>query len=372
MNIARRNKPLRALFRLQSALTVLVALCLYTLLTHFFLTPRITVIRDDGTCSFLATDLQDPLRPSLANAIKAANHSIVLIIYGLSDRTILSALRTAAQRGVAVTVIHDPNETPHASMLLGKAVSCFPRRERGLMHNKLLVIDHTDVWMGSANMSSRSLTEQGNLVAAIRSKPIASAIEKLASTMIARSSYEHEPLHVAFNDSTFSLYFHPFHGRHSLDFLVRRINAASHRIFVAMFTFTHPDLIDALCRAHRRGVDVRVLFDHESSKQTSRKAYLRFKREGVPCGYRTKSGLLHYKVALIDNMLVAGSCNWTSAAFTINYETMLFIDSLNHSQQQWLQVWWDTIETKQSTLNCRASHDDPAREHTVGTSCPAR
>ena len=348
-----KTRLIRRLCRLQSWGTIAIAFFLYTCIAFVLFQPStVTVLEEEGSCSFLSTDLGDPVRPSIEQAILQAKQSILLIIYSLSDRKIIGALRNAANRGVEVTVLHDPIETPDCQSLLGKKITCYPKRGRGLMHNKLLVIDHTQVWLGSANMSTRSLTEQGNLVVAMRSRVLSESIEQLAQTIlckdVCKKSPAPEPVSVRFVDSKISLFFHPYHGRTTLDTVIKRINKASHRVFVAMFTFTHPDLIDALCRAKERGVNVRVVLDQESALQTSRKAYVRFKREGVPCGYRTKTGLLHYKTAVIDDLLIAGSCNWTKAGFLFNHEAMLFIDPLTSSQQKWVDQWWKEVERASS------------------------
>lgn len=348
-----RKRPsvssIRKVFRLQSALTLFLAFLLYTAVSEYLFTPRIIDVRDeDGSCSFLSTDCNDPLRSSLEHAIHSAQQSVVLIIYSLSDPKVIRSLRDAANRGVDVTVVHDSVESADCSFSLGKEVKSYPRRFQGLMHNKLLVIDHTKVWLGSANMSTRSLTEQGNLVVALHCAPMADAIETLAHSMISQVPYPRPPLTVTFPDTTLSVYFHPFHGEKAFRSLLERIDKASKRIFIAMFTFTHPELVTALCRAKERGVDVRIILDKDSSRQTSRKAYIRFKRENVLCGYRTKAGLLHYKTAIIDQTLVAGSCNWTKAGFAANHEAMLFIDPIPLSHQQWIDAWWDRVESSSS------------------------
>lgn len=342
---APRLSRARKVFRLQSALAIVIAFLAYTGIAKVLFSPAIVQVQDkEGACSFLSTDLADPVRSSLEHSIRNAKTSIVLIIYSLSDAKVIGAIKEAAGNGVDVTVIHDPVETPDCAFLLGKNVKCYPRRGQGLMHNKLLVIDHSIVWLGSANMSTRSLTEQGNCVVAMRCCAVASAIEALASSMISKTPYPSPPLHVEIPNSCLTLFFHPFHGDLAFEYLVDRINKASKRVFVAMFTFTHPDLVSALCRAHRRGVDVRVVLDKDSANQTSKKTYLRFKREQVPCGYRTKNGLLHYKTAVIDDTLVAGSCNWTRAGFAANHEAMLFIEPLTPEQHTWIDRWWKQVE----------------------------
>jgi phosphatidylserine/phosphatidylglycerophosphate/cardiolipin synthase-like enzyme len=341
----------RKVFRLESGVAVALAILLYSLLAQHLFTPStVTVPTKVGASVLVSTDVDTALRPSLERAILGAKQSILLIIYSLSDSTVVNALRGAAEKNVEVTVIHDPVETPDAAFMLGKKITCYPRRSRGLMHNKLLVIDHTRVWIGSANMSTKSLTEQGNLVVAVNSPAIATAIETLGSAMIDQVRPETPPHTCTCAGSQWTLYFHPYHGKESFQALVSRIERASKRVFVAMFTFTHPELVNALSRARARGVDVRVVLDQGSAHQTSRLAYTRFKREGLPCGYRTKTGLLHYKVALIDDMLVAGSCNWTKAGFLNNHEAMLFIDPIPECHKKWLERWWKAVEQTSSLV----------------------
>ena len=322
-----------------------MAILLYGLLARFFfIPPTIVIPPEQGASIFLSTDVDTSLRPSLEKAILDAKESVLLIIYSLSDPSIIHALKKASQRGVHVTVVHDPVETSNAQAFLGKKALCFPRRGRGLMHNKLLVIDHRFVWIGSANMSTRSLTEQGNLVAGLESPSFAAAIEELSSALIGQKPLRSPPAVLQNGLSRWTLYFHPYHGKESLQTLISKIEQASRRVFVAMFTFTHPDLVSSLCQAKKRGVDVRVIFDQESARQTSRKAFVRFKRSGVPCGYRTKAGLLHYKAALIDDLLVAGSCNWTKAGFFFNHEAMVFVDPIPSCHKEWIERWWRAVE----------------------------
>lgn len=353
MNISRHPKntilPFLKLLRLRSGLAVALAVLLYSLLAEVLLSPlTVPVPAEQGSSVLLSTDIDTSLRPSLERAILNAKQSVYLIIYSLSDSSIVHALKEASERGVLVTVIHDPVETPNASSLLGKNVTCYPRRARGLMHNKLLVIDGSLVWIGSANMSTRSLTEQGNLVIGMNSPTVAAAIHEVGAAIAKQVPLTTPPSAVDCAGSCFTLYFHPYHGKKSFQDLLLRIDQASKRVFVAMFTFTHPDLVSALCRAKNRGVDVRVVLDQESAQQTSHKAFVRFKREGVPCGYRTKHGLLHYKVALIDDCLVAGSCNWTKAGFISNHEAMLFIDPIPPCHEEWLERWWKVVEHNSS------------------------
>ena len=343
------SPTLRKFLQLKSGLTVAIAILLYSWLSQTLFTPAtVAVSTEQGSSVLLSTDVDSSLRPSLERAILNAKQSILMIIYSLSDAKIVGSLKSAAEKGVHVTVIYDPIETPNAAFMLGKKISSYPRRGRGLMHNKLLVIDSSFVWIGSANMSTRSLTEQGNLVIGVNSPSLAEAIERVGTAMIEQAPLATPPFALDCAGARWTLYFHPHHGKEALQNLLARIDRATKRVFVAMFTFTHPDVISALCKAKKRGVNVRVILDQESAQQTSKTAYIRFKREGIPCGYRTKTGLLHYKVALIDDMLIAGSCNWTKAGFLSNHETMLFIDPIPQCHKEWLEQWWKTVERASS------------------------
>lgn len=346
-----KRTALRKFLKLQSTLAVVLTLCLYSFFSYTLFSPTVVrVCNDEGSYRLLSTDVDTSLRPSLVQAISEAKESVLLIIYSLSDTSIIQALRSTAKQGVKVRVVFDPVETRDGSTMLGQGVLSYPRRNRGLMHSKLLVIDHTSVWLGSANLSTRSLTEQGNLVVAIRSRELGATIERLAEAMISRSPLAALPSVVQLDTSEATLFLHPYHGQLALKKLVTKINAATKRVFVAMFTFTHPDLAKALCNAHQRGVDVRVILDRDSAQQTSRKVFLQLKRNGVPCGYRTKKGLLHYKVAIIDDLLVAGSCNWTKAAYQVNHEATFYIDPLNSTNKSFIESWWKKVE-KDSSLH---------------------
>ena len=119
-----------------------------------------------------------------------------------------------------------------------------------------------------------------------------------------------------------------------------------------------PLLSHALIDAHKRGVDVDVVIDNDSAKQTSRKVFLQLKREGVPVSLSARAGLLHHKLLIVDDeMLVTGSANWTKAAFTSNDDNISFIYPLTQDQKKMLQALWEQIkkESKPSFTSSQKS-----------------
>jgi len=335
-------KRLLKTLALRHPLSFLLALALYTLLAIYLLSPKIITVGEQEL-HFLSTDLDSSTRASITHAIEEAKESVTLICYAIGDRHIIHALKSAADRNVTVSLVYDPSATLCADQL-GPPIHAVARKSQGLMHHKLLVIDHKQVWLGSANMTPTSLSEHGNLMLAMHCSELAQQIETLAHDLLTNSRVSLQPLTLESNAQRFSLYIHPFHGRDSLSTLINKIDSARQRAFVAMYTFTHPQIVDALKRAHKRGVDVRVLFDKDSSRQTSKIAYQACKRAKIPCGYRTRKGLLHYKTALIDSTLFTGSCNWTKAGFTKNDDAIFTIDPLLPEQLRALESWWETVE----------------------------
>jgi len=340
---------LKAIFRLQSKTAVLLAIVCYTTLWYLFLSPTTqTVPHKEGSSIFLSTDLQDPLRSSLQHAILNAKKSVLLIIYSLNDVKIIGALNHISKKDVSVTVIYDKKASPEADFMLRNQITTYAKKGRGLMHLKLLVIDHTVAWIGSANMTISALIQQGNMMTGLRIPLLAERIEAYSKNLIAQKPFLKPVFRHKTQDQTLSLFLHPQHAKESLHELIQRIQKASRRIFIAMYTFTHPQLIQAICTAKKNGIDVRVIFDQHSLRETSKKAYLQCKKSRILCGHRKKAGLLHYKVAIIDDTIVTGSCNWTKAGFTSNTEAILIIDPLSHEQKAWVERWWHHVEALSS------------------------
>lgn len=99
------------------------------------------------------------------------------------------------------------------------------------------------------------------------------------------------------------------------------------------------NLVNDIINAHRRGVDVIVIFDQnimfwetgKKGKKTERKsenAYELLKKNGVPVYYDSVDRVTHSKVLVIDDYItIVGSTNWTYSALRKNHEASVLIKS---------------------------------------------
>ena len=120
-------------------------------------------------------------------------------------------------------------------------------------------------------------------------------------------------------------------GGKCTDLLVSEIDGAQHSILVQAYSFTSVPILSALKAAHARGVDVEVIVDKTSARQSksgsrySAATYL--SNAGIPVWVDTKVAIAHNKVMIIDGeTVITGSFNFTAAAQNHNAENLLVLD----------------------------------------------
>ena len=129
------------------------------------------------------------------------------------------------------------------------------------------------------------------------------------------------------------LYFMPFEAHMAKSQLLHWIDQANDSIDVAMYSFTNKSIAKHLKNAAKRGVHIRILFDHDQIKDRYSKLRFLAKYRNIEIftlrGKYAKRGeyygKMHIKMGIFDNKRVTfGSANWTNSAFSINYEIIYF------------------------------------------------
>jgi cardiolipin hydrolase len=122
-----------------------------------------------------------------------------------------------------------------------------------------------------------------------------------------------------------SSYFSPNRG--SADILIGFIDRCEHSIDAAVYCITHDDIADALIRASKRGVSIRVITDKTQSlgKWSDDEKLI---EASIPVIRRGKAwrGSMHHKFIIGDKKAVGtGSFNWTKNADKHNCENFVIV-----------------------------------------------
>lgn len=132
---------------------------------------------------------------------------------------------------------------------------------------------------------------------------------------------QRSPAPVATSD--ISVYFSPDGG--AADAVIAEVNAARNEIKVMAYGFTHPEIAQALTKAHDRRVKVSILLDDSNERdQYTVATYLT--NHGLPVLIDSRHGIMHNKVMIIDGRtVITGSMNFTKAGDESNAENVLMI-----------------------------------------------
>lgn len=252
--------------------------------------------------------------------IGSARHRVLVEMYELGRKDIVSALGAAHSRGVSVRVITDP--TVNASRKSSAQLDRFHVPERAypvddsrhqIDHVKLLVADdeaavggmnwgkHSDrnhdyvleIRVGSQVDRAVQVFEQDWALAGGRPAPLATSSGEMAQTTP---------------------------GGEIRTLLERELVLVRHRVMAEVYTLTDSEVMTALVYAQRRGAVVRVILD--PNQAYNRHAFTVLREGGVEVRWYPvpKGVLLHAKIGLFDGDLVLGSANWTLSGLGVNHE----------------------------------------------------
>lgn len=129
----------------------------------------------------------------------------------------------------------------------------------------------------------------------------------------------------------------------SLDLVLKCINSAKQSIEVAAYSFTSKPIAEALYKASKRGVKVRVIAD-EKSNLRKYSAVTFTANHNIPTRLNGNYAIFHHKFMIIDNMtLETGSFNFSAAAANRNAENVLVLwntpQIASIYENEWIKLW---------------------------------
>lgn len=282
-----------------------------------------------------SNQLRDDLKWVLVRALGKAQKTIHLQIYSLTDPDIKELLKRKSSEGVAIEIFYDKKASPDLNRDLAPwGIFCFPMQATGLMHRKIFVIDGRQVYLSSANLTTASLKMHDNVMLGIWNEELAH--------FCTRSSEAKGTFQIGGAELTLLLL--PQAREEALDLLLCKIHSSEKSIRAALFTLTHPKIIDGLIHAKERQVEVKIAIDYYSRRGASKKAVHSLESGGVSVLESLGQQLLHHKWALIDETtLIFGSTNWTQAAFRENQDYLVFLAGLDREQKRSFKNIWQAI-----------------------------
>jgi len=278
---------------------------------------------------------------SVLKLAEGAQRRLWLFAYTLSDKGLLKVLaEKAKQPDFDLRVLIDSKQfsklKSKLSVLKGKLTQ-IKVPAKGRMHVKLLLVDEHTFVAGSKNWSHLpSLTKWNDLVIVRDSKLVARVAQDFARVggfRAKRAKTKAAPRAPGMEAARAAVRFcAPGKlGAKARAQILGMIKRAKKRVLVAMFVLNDLELAKAIHKQRRKGVEVKVVLaavqhaNLKRRKDRNAKALLSTLEALGPGLKLCRGKQVHHKFAVIDEVVVTGSANWTKAAWGRNHEVVLIL-----------------------------------------------
>lgn len=281
----------------------------------------------------------DEILGRLISLLDGATQSIHVAAFEFNVDAVADALIAAHQRGVQVIWITDneyglvaDSDPGHGQFarLRAAGITVVADNRTGLMHNKFIIIDGETVWTGSMNITQNGLHLNNNNVIVLHAPEVAAMYESEFAEMLAGQFGPRSPSTPAeqwaiVEGIPVQVFFGP--EDNVMTELSRLVDGAQESIRFMAFSFTYEPLGFIMRIQTGFGVDVAGIFEALGSK-TAYSEMRPFVCAGVPVRTDGNPRLLHHKVVIIDETIVAtGSFNFSANANQGNDENLLIVAS---------------------------------------------
>jgi phosphatidylserine/phosphatidylglycerophosphate/cardiolipin synthase-like enzyme len=303
------------------------------------------------------TNPESPLSPQgtggldgpLVAAIDSARLSIDIAVYSLTLNSVRNALLNAHDRGVTVRLVMESTnmDSSDVQRLLEAGIPIIGDQQDGLMHDKFMVIDKSEVWTGSMNFTDSGTYDDNNNLIRIFSSKMAENYTKEFEEMFLENKFGEnvEPAtphpSLTIDGTRVDTLFSPDDG--VLNHLAVVLSGAEESIYFLTFSFTSNDLGAIVREKNESGLTVRGVMDEEQISSNQGTEYDPFKQAGLDVRIDGIDGQMHHKVFIIDEeIVVLGSYNFSQSAETRNDENLVVIYNAAIAKQFMLEfqrVW---------------------------------
>ena len=268
----------------------------------------------------------------LVEAIDAARLSIDVAAYSLSLNSVRNALINAHQRGVAVRMVMESSNMDRSDpqRLIEAGIPIIGDNREGLMHDKFMILDRSEVWTGSMNFTDSGTYDDNNHLIHIRSSKMAEnytrEFEEMFNDYMFGPDVVPETPHptLTIDGTQVDTFFSPDDG--IVNSLAPLLQSAEESIYFLAFSFTSNELGEIVRDQADAGLTVSGVMDEEQIKSNQGTEFDPFRQAGLDVLIDGIDGQMHNKVFIIDERIVVlGSYNFSQAAEERNDENLLIV-----------------------------------------------
>jgi len=268
----------------------------------------------------------------LVQSIDAAHLSVDVAAYSISLNSVRDALIRAHDRGATVRVVMESTNMDRSDpqRMIEAGIPIIGDNRDGLMHDKFIVIDRSDVWMGSMNFTDSGAYDDSNNLMHIRSTKIAEDYSKEFNEMFVDNKFGEDVVPetpnptVTIDGTRLDVYFSPDDGVQAA--LVPLLESAQESIFFLAYSFTSNQLGDIVRGKAQAGLTIAGVMDDEQIRSNQGTEFDPFRQAGLDVRMDGIEGLMHHKVFIIDQKIVAfGSYNFSQSAEARNDENLIIV-----------------------------------------------
>ncbi len=303
----------------------------------------------------------DDLREVLVNFIDGAQTSLYIAVQELDSRPVAEAIIRAKQRNVLVKLVleadylveitarQDPflmEGANEVNRLLQDAIlrsSIYVRSDFNpdIFHQKFIIRDNQSILTGSTNFTETDTSVNLNHIIIVHDGNIARNYKREYDEILQghfgklNEGHDQSPMEVPVSNVRVKVLFAPDHNPEME--IMKQIAKARQRVDFAIFTFASSSGIDdQLILARNAGIAVRgAMFTSQANQAWSASPDL--ENAGVSLFFIPRHGLpepkprkLHHKLMIIDEQLIiAGSYNYTHPANYLNDENIIILGDLD-------------------------------------------
>ncbi len=284
------------------------------------------------------TDPENPLASQetggldgpLVESIDAARLTVDVAIYSLRLRSVRDALIRAQDRGVQVRMVMESDNLDRSApqALLEAGIPILGDRREGLMHDKFVVIDRSEVWLGSMNFTYSGVYEDNNQLIHIRSVKMAENYTKEFEEMYIDDKFGPDIIaetprpELNIDGIDVEIYFSPDDG--VAERILEILNDAKESIHFMAFSFTTDEFGEAIREQAENGLYVAGVMEEQQIKSNIGTEYDFFKQAGLDVFVDGNEGQMHHKMMIVDEQIViTGSYNFSRSAEIRNDENVI-------------------------------------------------